>query len=64
MEIKLFAFLFANRGFILMFALDVLLMSVADVIFFLNPITTETRDNHWRKRQIEQDITRTNAHDS
>lgn len=47
-----------------MFALDVLLMSVADVIFFLNPITTETRDNHWRKRQIEQDITRTNAHDS
>ena len=34
MEIKPFAFLFANRGFILMFALDVLLTNVARVIIF------------------------------
>lgn len=45
MEIKPFAFLFANRGFVLMFALDVLLTNVAHVIFFFNPITNETHDN-------------------
>lgn len=45
MEIKPFAFLFANRGFVLMFALDVLLTNVAHVIFFFfNPITNETHD--------------------